>query len=233
VVDDTTTGTRLVMLASREQASRWRGHGLSIVGDPGDQERLSGEVALAHLDVIAHTYLDDHRLTCCSMQGGFEISIDGQVWYEEIDELRMSANWLSALRDVMARPELAEQRADAWVWEQSRLTLVRRGRRLSMWDDDLVEEVDVPIDRFAQAFQESGRQFAALVGGLRERARDALRRARSISAAGGSASEDEGIAQNSLLMLDVIPDEDEVRQNLSDLAGLLGRLPTEGRRPGS
>lgn len=101
------------------------------------------------------------RVTCCSLQGGFEIRADG-VWWNEgaIDEIKMASTWLDGVLTLL-RGGLT---AGVWAWEESSMTLDREG--------DLVEMYDVPhsgnvvcrpvvftLEAFARALLEATRPW--------------------------------------------------------------------------
>lgn len=67
------------------------------------------------------------RVTCCTLQAGFRISVDGRVWNAEaIDEIGMARTWLGAAQRLLD----GAGRATVWAWEESQMTLSRHGERV-------------------------------------------------------------------------------------------------------
>lgn len=72
------------------------------------------------------------RFTCCTFSAGFEVLVDGASWNKDgQDELQMAETWLDALMRLLQ----GYTRAGVWAWEESDMTLSRRG--------DIVDALDV------------------------------------------------------------------------------------------
>lgn len=123
------------------------------------------------------------KLTCCSMRGGFFIHADGSLWNERaVDEIKMSVTWLQALGRILR----GDDSAWVWAWEESNMTLARRGGVVEMRDvlDDgrvVCPPVAFPLTAFAEALLVPARKFErlaaavrALLAARREAARDGL-----------------------------------------------------------
>ncbi len=113
--------------------------------------------------------LDANLADCCAFQGGFFIDIDGQPWSTDgtVDTFGMTATWFAALRLLQE----GSARQQVWAWEESRLTLTRRGDQLEMEDVHhsgmvAMSQVVVPFGPFSAAVLRAGKQFAVLVAGL-------------------------------------------------------------------
>ncbi len=91
--------------------------------------------------------------TCCRLLGGFEITIDGVHWNENaIDEIAMSTTWLPALNKLLA----GGMSAFPWAWEETYMTLGRRGDSVVMFDVHhsnhvICQRVEIPLAELAEA----------------------------------------------------------------------------------
>jgi hypothetical protein len=101
------------------------------------------------------------RVTCCTLQGGFAIDVDGTPWNDEaIDEIRMSATWLGAI----ARLQQGSLVEHVWAWEESQMTLVREGSVVELSDVHhsghvVCPRVVLPLDALASALVEAARPW--------------------------------------------------------------------------
>ena len=76
-------------------------------------------------DIKPGETLVDH-LRCCSMQGGYLITVDGKPWNSSggIDEFWMSFSWMFALGRLLKSTD-NPSKAKAGPWEESDLDLLR------------------------------------------------------------------------------------------------------------
>lgn len=75
-------------------------------------------------------YLQLDDLSCCSVLGGFIIFADGKIAIGETDEVSMSQTWLPAI----IRLQRGERTVSVWPWEESSMTLTRKGELVEMED---------------------------------------------------------------------------------------------------
>ncbi len=76
-------------------------------------------------------WIDQQSVTCCDILGGFVFQSDGEDWNAEaIDEVRMSRTWLQGVMRLFE----GHSTSGVWAWEESRMTLVRRGELVEMFD---------------------------------------------------------------------------------------------------
>jgi hypothetical protein len=152
-----------------------------------DDWRLLDELEPA---TLLDQWLAESRLTCCSMQGGFFIDIDGQVWSDDstVDELWMTMAWFRALGALAGGAE--SYGPTLGPWEESRLTWRRNGARVTMVDihhSGIVAMAEVTVElgdlgrhvagvgaRFAAFARELKRLVAARLADAAEPLRDRL-----------------------------------------------------------
>ena len=106
--------------------------------------------------------LDD--LSCCSVLGGYIIYADGQVAMGETDEVSMSQTWLPAI----IRLQCGEDRVSVWPWEESSMTLTRKGNLVQLEDVNssgtvVCAKVQFAFDDFVRAMIDASRPMAAFV----------------------------------------------------------------------
>jgi hypothetical protein len=78
---------------------------------------------------LVEDWLREDRLTCCSFQGGFWITINGQEWNQRTtDEFWMTLSWLRGLSLLLN----GETHAVVYFWEEGALNLERDGDVLMM-----------------------------------------------------------------------------------------------------
>lgn len=101
------------------------------------------------------------RVTCCSLQGGFEIRADG-VWWNEgaIDEIKMASTWLDGVLTLLA----GGRTTGVWAWEESSMTLDREGDLVEMYDvhhsgNVVCRPVVFTLDAFARTLLEATRPW--------------------------------------------------------------------------
>ncbi len=88
-------------------------------------------IAEVEVDWLVEHWSGDRLPTCCTLLGGFQIIVDGEIWNEDaVDEIAMAGTWLTAL-EHLAR---GGRSATVWAWEESYMTLGRRGERLIAFD---------------------------------------------------------------------------------------------------
>ena len=74
-------------------------------------------------------WLASKRLSCCTLLGGFLISGDGEPWNDNaIDEISMAPSWLSGTLSLLQ----GATTAGVWAWEESSMTLIRRGEAVAV-----------------------------------------------------------------------------------------------------
>lgn len=122
---------------------------------------------LAPADLVALWSGSDH-LTCCGMQGGFAIRTDDRPWNEDsLDEIRMSTTWLDATLALVRGQTVAQ----VWAWEESAMTLIRRGEVLELFDVHpsghvVCPRIVVPLRSFAEALAHAASDVARLFDGV-------------------------------------------------------------------
>src|SRR5262249_17397168 len=94
---------------------------------------MSARELISRIDDLLLYYLRQPRLSCCTMQAGFFIEIDGVPWNgpDSVDEFVMAATWLSALGSILAR---GKKQAFGWAWEESSAQIRRHGNLLDLED---------------------------------------------------------------------------------------------------
>lgn len=118
-------------------------------------------------DLLAH-YTSLSQVTCCQILGGFAVRVDDQPWNEDdLDEIRMATTWVDAVLAVLRGAQIAR----VWAWEESAMTLVRRGDALELSDvhgSGLVvsRRIVVPLSDFARALAAVAREVGAFFDGL-------------------------------------------------------------------
>lgn len=122
---------------------------------------------LADVPGMVQDYLQIPGLHCCDIQGGFFIDIDGVAWSDDgtVDEFPMTLTWFPALERLWA----GSPQERVWPWEESQLTLTRRGAWLEMADIHptsghvAMPKVVVPFAEFTVQLVREGQQFARWV----------------------------------------------------------------------
>ncbi|MEJ7599375.1 MAG: hypothetical protein WKG01_15825 [Kofleriaceae bacterium] len=116
-------------------------------------------------------YLALGHLTCCSIQVGYFIDVDGRAWSDDgtVDEPWMTMTFLKAVGDLLAS-DTADARAHPW--EESSMRLVRRGDLLVMEDvhgsgSVSMPRVEVPFHELVEGVRREGEVIAAIANGLR------------------------------------------------------------------
>lgn len=109
-------------------------------------------------------YLQLDDLSCCSVLGGFIIFADGKVAMGLTDEVQMSNTWLPAI----IRLQRGESRVSVWPWEESSMTLTRKGELVEMKDvhhsgNVVCARVRFRFREFVWAMLDSSRPMAAFV----------------------------------------------------------------------
>jgi hypothetical protein len=99
---------------------------------------------LRRTEALLDRYLDDAHLSCCSMQGGFFIDIDGTPWSDDstVDEFWMTMGFLRGVDAIVQGGSRVE--CSPGPWEESCLTLRREGTILVMEDIDYSGRVSMP-----------------------------------------------------------------------------------------
>jgi ankyrin repeat protein len=126
---------------------------------------LARELA-ADVAGLVRAYLAVDGLSCCTLQGGFLIYADGALWNRSaIDEVTMSSSWLPAVEQLLR----GEATAGVWAWEESSMTLARRGDDVELGDVHHSGSVVCPLVRFdLRAFAAGLAEAAAPVARLVE-----------------------------------------------------------------
>ncbi len=109
-------------------------------------------------------YLQLDDLSCCSVLGGFLISADGRIAMGETDEVTMSQTWLPAI----VRLQRGESSASVWPWEESSMTLTRKGVLVEMEDVHhsgtvVCAKVRFHFNEFVRAMLDASRPMASFV----------------------------------------------------------------------
>lgn len=128
---------------------------------------------LDEVEPLLDAYLAEERLSCCSIQGGFFVDVDGVPWSDEgtVDEPHMTNVWFHMLRELLAG---ATHTGGMGPWEQSQLVVERRGATIVMVDgpttkgSPAMRRVELDFVSFFLAIVEGGRGFRALSAKLRE-----------------------------------------------------------------
>lgn len=119
-----------------------------VIGGPWDGQSDTMEwTPVDQLDPAAQLarWTATSGLSCCALQGGFLISADGQPWNPNaIDELSMAPSWLQATEALLA----GATTQSVWAWEESDMTLIRRGEDVEMYDVHHSGSVVCPLVRF-------------------------------------------------------------------------------------
>jgi hypothetical protein len=124
-----------------------------------------------YLPMLIEDWLHEDRLTCCSFQGGFWITIDGSEWNERTtDEFWMTMNWLQGLTQMLK----GATHARVHFWEESALSLERHGDTLTMAEHERHRQhvpnfcppVKVSFTEFVQQIARESLLFAAWVRAL-------------------------------------------------------------------
>lgn len=178
-------------------------------------------------------WLAAEHLSCCTLQGGFLILADGAPWNRDaIDEISMSTTWLGAVERLLAGA--ASQ--GVWAWEESNMTLVRRGEDVEMYDVHHAGSVVCPLVRFplrdfALALAEAAEQAGTFLGAvlaldMPEAAREVLQAnlahdwaeaaARVRAAAQGPLPEPEGEAPSALHLAIRLDDREALQRALAE-----------------
>ncbi len=109
------------------------------------------------------------ELSCCTMPGGFFIYANGVLWNQDaVDEIRMSVTWLGAIHQLL----MGRDSAQVWAWEESHMTLERKGETVEMEDihhSDLVVCARVAFNllAFTEAMLVPARKFTRLADAIR------------------------------------------------------------------
>ena len=109
-------------------------------------------------------YLELDDLSCCSVLGGFIIYADDKIAMGETDEVSMSQTWLPAI----IRLQRGEERVSVWPWEESSMTLTRKGALIEMEDVHhsgtvVCAKVRFPFHDFVRAMLNASRPMALFV----------------------------------------------------------------------
>ena len=109
-------------------------------------------------------YLRLDNLSCCSVLGGFVISADDKIAMDETDEVSMSQTWLPAI----IRLQCGEERVSVWPWEESSMTLTRKGALIEMEDIHhsgtvVCAKTRFPFHDFVRAMLDASRPMALFV----------------------------------------------------------------------
>jgi len=136
-----------------------------IVGHE-DDDWISVDDLLGLSEDLVDYYLSVDDLHCCGFQGGFFIDIDGKPWSDEgtVDEFWMTTTWIRALQEVLDGKEIAK----AHPWEESNLTLYRKGDELELEDVHFsgrtaMPKIRVPLSEFAGQIFRENKKFSKLV----------------------------------------------------------------------
>lgn len=128
---------------------------------------------LDDVDTLLDAYLAEERLSCCSVQGGFFVDVDGVPWSNDgtVDEPHMTNAWFHALRELLSGA--AHAGPGIGPWEQSMLTFERRGSIVVMEDAiagraPAMRRVKVPFVPFFLEVLEGGRLLRELSAKLRD-----------------------------------------------------------------
>lgn len=130
---------------------------------------------LGEVDALLERYLAAPNLSCCSIQAGFFVDVDGEPWSNDgtVDEPYMTTTWFHALRDLLGGA--ARTGPGHGPWEQSLLTFERHGASLVMVDGPATKDGRPPAMRrvvldfvsFFSSVIEGGLVFRALSAELR------------------------------------------------------------------
>lgn len=81
-------------------------------------------------DLLEH-WIEQGQLKYGAVSGSFVFFYDGKPWNDEcLDEVYMSRTWLQGVEQLLQGRSLAQ----VWPWEESQMTLIRRGDRVEMFD---------------------------------------------------------------------------------------------------
>jgi hypothetical protein len=138
----------------------------TILVDPWTEDWFPIDLCLDDVASVVDLYLRNEQATCCTYQGGFFITVDGEVWSDSgtVDEFRMTMTWFNAL----ARLCEGALSAQVWAWEESALTLTRDGDWLEMEDIHhsghvCLPRLRVPLVPFVEEVLREGERFAVFV----------------------------------------------------------------------
>ena len=145
-----------------------------LVRDNEDDDDVRAWVATRELAGLESLLLDHYlalgHLSCCSIQVGYFIDVDGRAWSDEgtVDEPWMTMTFLKAVGEVMTS-ETAQARAHPW--EESSLRLERRGDTLVMEDVHAsgrvsMPRVEVPFRELVEGVHREGELIAVVAKGL-------------------------------------------------------------------
>lgn len=178
-----------------------------------DREWVLARDLLGAEDQLVDAYLTRTRLSCCAIQMGFFIDVDGNRWSDDgtVDEPWMTMTLLEALGDLLASDVAA---ATACPWEESSMRLERRGERLVMVDvhhsgNVSLPRVEVPFRAFLAEMHREGEVLVAVARGLR---RELVRRRA------------EGADERALRHFEVIEENVASERHIEELASLVERL---------
>jgi hypothetical protein len=125
-----------------------------------DDEWYPAELCVDDIPWVLDTYLSQERLSCCSMQGGYFMELDGASLVDgsAVDEFRMTMTWFPALANL-CRDSRREQ---VWAWEESGMTLTRDGTWLDL-EDKCLPRMRVPFVAFTEEALREAQHFAEFV----------------------------------------------------------------------
>lgn len=152
---------------------------LCVLIDP-DEERWSPVTAVA-AEAAVELWSRSPDPTCCALQAGFLLRIDGEPWNADaLDEIGMAGTWLPALRGLLG----GATRATVWPWEESGLVLSREGERVLAVDVHhsghvVCPPVTLPLRELALAMADAAQLGAAWLEDVRRLA-EAKRRRRLV-----------------------------------------------------
>lgn len=129
-----------------------------------NDEACSVAELLGNPSTLLDYYLRLDDLSCCSVLGGFVISADDKIAMGETDEISMSQTWLPAI----IRLQRGEESVSVWPWEESSMTLTRKGPLIEMEDVHhsgtvVCAKVRFPFHDFVRAMLDASRPMALFV----------------------------------------------------------------------
>lgn len=121
---------------------------------------------------LVEGYLALEEFSCCSVQAGFFIDVDGRPWSDEgtVDEIWMTMCWFLALGSLL-RGE-ASYGPSVGPWEESRLTWQRHGDNVVMEDVHhggtvCMPKVEVSLADLARRIHSEGVVLSQMVRDIR------------------------------------------------------------------
>ena len=150
-----------------------------VVHEIGHEDRWT-PIARFTPEAAAEMWAAQPHITCCTLQAGFLIGVDGEPWnLNAIDEISMARTWLSATTQIFA----GYPRVSVWAWEESSMQLTCRDEVLDAFDVHhsghiVCPRIRLPLRPFARALAEAGSAagvwFEAVLAHARSQGADEL-----------------------------------------------------------